>query len=225
MPELSLYRALRRRLAQHDAPRVLTPADLIGLATSIQPDVSHTAVSDTSLMLAEDGDLREVVSRRLWLNRCQMLPATAAEAAQHIRPGAIVSLQTVLGDAGVLHNYTHDVICLVPQVADECPSLTPFTAADGTQFSFFAMPEQMLFAPEPIDLYAPLPYPRATSEAALCHYLITFGKPPYDTELDDIDMERATRIAEAMGIAGPFQKWAETVDPDFDKMDGSPSGL
>jgi hypothetical protein len=221
LPVMNLQRSFRRCLRQVGGPRVLTVPVLIDLAETIRPGVSRSTVAENTAKLTDDGDLIKV-TRGLWLNHCLREPAPYAEAAPYIRRGAIVSLHTVLGDSGVLHNYTHNVHCVIPQSAGSTTSLEPFASDNGTSFEFIGMPEHMLAAPDPADMFAPVHYQRATNEAALCHYLFIYGKLPFDLDLDGFDMDRAGRIAEAMGISEAFQAWAEAANFDFDKMDGAP---
>ena len=54
------------------------------------------------------------VVRGLFLNRLITPPPQLCEAAVWLRPGAVISLQTVLGDSGVWNNYTEWVTAVVP---------------------------------------------------------------------------------------------------------------
>ena len=218
-----LDRAVRRRLQRHDAPRVLTAPMLVRLADSERPGVSRGAVTLLAKELCEDGDLGRA-ARGLYLIRRLPVPACIAEAAPYIRRGAIVSLHSVLGDAGVLNNYTHDVWCVVPMSGRNTTSLRPSEGANGVSFVFRGIREERLFAPARSDLLADEPYPRATIEAALCHWLYLWkmpqsdmGKLPGDLDLEGFDVERATRIAEAMGIQDAFGDWLASADFDYEQ--------
>jgi hypothetical protein len=201
---------------------VLTVPVLINLAEAIRPGVSRSTVAENTAKLTEDGDLIKV-TRGLWLNHCLREPAPYAEAAPYVRKGASASLETVLGDSGVMHNYTHDVVCVVPQSPDNPTSLEPFVSDNGTCFDFFGIPTDILMAPDPADLFAARAYPCATNEAALCHWIYLGRRVPFDVDLDGFDMERAGRIAESMAISQAFQVWAETANFDFNKIDGAAS--
>ncbi|MGH8275683.1 MAG: hypothetical protein ACRETH_03200, partial [Steroidobacteraceae bacterium] len=54
------------------------------------------------------------VTRGLYLNQLARPQPSAAEAASFIRSGAIVSLQTVLGDAGITNSYSDIVTSVLP---------------------------------------------------------------------------------------------------------------
>ena len=219
----ALLRSVRKRLRSPDAPRVLTVPMLVRIADEERPGTSRAAVTLIAKALDEDGDIRKV-SRGLYLNRCLAEPTPIAEAASFIRKGAIVSLHTVLGDAGVLNNYTHDVWSVIPLSAESTTSQRHAETTDRTSFFFRGIHRDRLFAPSREDLFADVPYQRATIEAALCHWVYLWkspwsaiGKLPGDLDLETFDMERATRIADAMGISMAFQEWADSADFDYEQ--------
>ncbi len=72
-----------------------------------------------SLFQFRSGKLRcanrlQRVVRGLYLNDLINPPAQLSEAAVWLRPGAVISLQTVLGDSGVWNNYTALMTVVVP---------------------------------------------------------------------------------------------------------------
>lgn len=219
----TLQRAVRQRLRQLDAPRVLTAPALAMLAEQARPGTGRSSVIAMSAAFEADGDLMRV-HRGIYLNRCLQEPASVAEAASYLRRGAIVSLHTVLGDSGVLNNYTHDVWCVVPFTRTESPSQRPIELEDGTRFLFRGIPEAKLLAPDAVDLMAPVSYPRATNEAAICHWLYLwtsrhseFGRLPGDLDLDGVDLDRAERVAEVMGVGDVFREWARDARVDYEQ--------
>ncbi len=54
-----------------------------------------------------------------------------------------MSLQTVLGEAGVTNNYSDIVTCVVPHSKDHKPSVRPVKAV-RVEFRFHAMPARFL---------------------------------------------------------------------------------
>jgi hypothetical protein len=142
-------------------------------------------------------------------------PAQLAEAAVWLRPGAVVSLQTVLGDAGVWNNYTGWVTAVVPLSARYAiPSLGRLEATAGT-FVFRGLPERVLEAgPEDDRLASGISYRRATAEAALLHWLYLsnsprsrMSAPPSDLEPRSLDSRRLRRLARAMGLSEQLESW------------------
>ena len=158
--------------------------------------------------------LRRVV-RGLYLNRLTHPPAQLAEAAVWLRPGAVVSLQTVLGDAGVWNNYTGWVTAAVPlSPRYATPSLGRLETAGGT-FLFRGLPERVLEAGlEEERLAAEVTYRRATPEAALLHWLYLshsprsrMSPPPPDLQLDALDLRKLRRLAAAMKLGDELESW------------------
>jgi hypothetical protein len=206
------------------APRVLTAPMLVRIVDSLRPGISRRTVSNLAAEMVKDGRL-EKVRRGLYLNLWIAEPPSIAEAAQYVRSGAIVSLHTVLGDAGVLNNYTHDVWCVVPLMRGvPQTSLRSVHLEDGRMFVFHGIPEMRLFGPKREHLLDTVLYPRATLEAALCHWIYlwqsprsSFTKLPFDLDLEDVDLKRAERIARAMGIAKAFAAWYQNADLHYEQ--------
>jgi hypothetical protein len=164
------------------------------------------------------------VVRGLFLNRMIVPPAQLGEAAVWLRPGAVVSLQTVLGDAGVWNNYTDWVTAVVPLAARyTTPSLGRAETGGGI-FVFRGMPERVLEAGAESDrLTSGVDYRRATPEAALLHWLYFFcsprsrmSSPPLDLDLAELDLRRLRRLAKTMGLDEALKSW-------LDRKGGLPS--
>ena len=100
-------------LAEPSALRVLDTASIIQLAKNVRRDISKPSVERWIQEAVAAKRLHRVV-RGLFLNRLITPPAQLCEAAVWLRPGAVISLQTVLGDSGVWNNYTEWVTAVVP---------------------------------------------------------------------------------------------------------------
>src|SRR5690242_14364094 len=100
-------------LADPTALRVLDKASIVRLARDARPGVSEATVERWIQEAVSVRRLQRVV-RGLYLNRLINPPAQLSEAAVWLRPGAVISLQTVLGDAGVWNNFTDWVTAVVP---------------------------------------------------------------------------------------------------------------
>jgi hypothetical protein len=97
---------------------------------------------------AVDANRLTRVVRGLYLNRLINPPAQLSEAAVWLGPGAVISLQTVLGDAGVWNNFTDWVTAIVPLSRRyTTPSLGRLESAAGI-FVFRGLPETV---PDPPD--------------------------------------------------------------------------
>jgi hypothetical protein len=139
-------------------------------------------------------------------------------------PGAVVSLQYVLGEFGVANNYTSWITCVFP---DDLPC--PDVVDAGTRFVFTPIPRSVLEAGAPDDrLIFAREYLCATPERALADvlYLASVGRwprVPLEYDIADLDMERLRRLCRAMDIEGVLDAWLaekEMHDADPDVVAG-----
>jgi hypothetical protein len=171
------------------------------------------------------GALRPV-TRGLYLNQLAVPRPAAAEAAGFIRTGAIVSLQTVLGEAGITNNFPDVVISVLPHERGHVSSVRPAKAAD-IEFHFHSLPSRLLDErggklEDRMDL--DVKYPRATPEKALLDWLYLgasryskIAGPPLDLELERLDGSRLRRLARAMELTEELAAWrARRRDYDTD---------
>lgn len=205
---------LELALAEPTALRVLDRKSIVGLARAVRTGVSEPTVERWIRDAVGANRLLRVV-RGLYLNRMISPPAQPAEAAVWLRPGAVISLQTVLGDAGVWNNYTSWVTAIVPfSRRYAIPSLGRLDAAAGT-FIFRGLPERVLEAGHEDDrLVSGISYRRATPEAALLHWLYLsnsprsrMSAPPSDLESRSLDSRKLKRLARAMGLSEQLESW------------------
>jgi hypothetical protein len=161
-----------------------------------------------------DAGVLRPVTRGLYLNQLARPQPTAAEAADFIRSGAVVSLQTVLGEAGVTNSYSDIVTSVVPLRGSVAPS-SRRVIANGIEYRFHAMPLRLMdeeagTLEDRMDLDAL--YPRASPEKALLDWIYLgnsprtkLAPPPLDVDLTRIDMRRLRRLAERMGLPTPLR--------------------
>jgi hypothetical protein len=157
----------------------------------------------------EAGVLRPV-TRGLYLNQLARPQPAAAEAAGFVRSGAIVSLQTVLGDAGVTNSYADIVTSVLPargRVAQSSRSVV----ASGIEYRFHAVPARLLDEEagdleDRVDLN--VLYPRATPEKALLDWIYLgesprtkLAPPPLDIDVEPLDKHRLKRLANQMKLS------------------------
>ena len=209
-------KSLLEELKGFAAPRVVSMKDLTEMAERVRPGVHRQSVYLLSRAF-EDGGTLLPVRRGLWLNASAFPAPSVAEAASRIRSGAVVSLQTVLGDAGVLNNFASQVYCVLPvPEKGPNPSLAPVDAAD-TRIHFRGMRQDVLEAGDREDRLNPLvPYPRATAEAALVHWFYLahvqrsqMEEPDTQCDVSMLDLERLARLAAAAGVADEAAAWVE----------------
>jgi hypothetical protein len=209
---------LELALADPNALRVLDKPSIVRVARHMRSDISESAVERWIQEAVSANRLQRVV-RGLYLNRLINPPAQRCEAAVWLRPGAVISLQTVLGDSGVWNNYTDWVTAVVPlSPRYTTPSLGRFETTAGT-LVFRGLPESVLEAGQEGDrLVAGTTYRRATPEAALLHWVYLsnsprsrMSAPPLDLDLDALDLRRLKRLSRAMRLEEPLQAWRSRI--------------
>ena len=208
-------------LADPVALRVLDKTSIVRLARDMQPGVSEPTVERWIQEAVSAHRLQRVV-RGLYLNRLINPPAQLSEAAVWLRPGAVISLQTVLGDAGVWNNFTDWVTAVVPLSRRyTTPSLGRLETAAGI-FVFRGLPETVLEAGREDDrLVSVITYRRATPEAALLHWLYLsnsprsrMSEPPSDLDIRMLNVRRLQRLSRAMRISELLEQWLARVAND-----------
>jgi len=210
-----------------DAPRVLT-VPMLAAALSDGRSLPARGTLFSWLRRQRDSGILRPVTRGLYLNQLAQPRPQAAEAAAYVRAGAVVSLQTVLGDAGVTNNYSDIVTCIVP-IRDGIAPSSRAVKAERIEFRFHAMPARLLderagALADRMDL--DVGYARATPEKALLDWIYLgasprtrLSGPPLDVDLDKLNLPRLRRLAKAMGLSPPMKdylarKSAYDKDPD-----------
>lgn len=224
-------------LRDPECPRVLTPVDLQQWLAMSQIELTEATLKRWLAKMREGG-LIKPVRRGLYLNALAEPPVQADEAASHIRRGAIVSLQKVLGDTGVLNNFTSWVTCVLALPPDKKRDqrnafgfAQPSTGKVETQvgvFSFQAIPFTLVYQAGVLDdCLEPLPYPRATPEKAFLDWLYLgstlrsqMSSPPLDLDFERLNQARMARLARGMGLADELHQW-KTAKSAYDQSPGS----
>lgn len=213
-----------RILRDPECPRVLTPVDIKQWFAMSQIALSEATQKRWLARMRESG-LIKPVRRGLYLNALAEPPVQPDEAASYICQGAIVSLQKVLGDAGVLNNFTSWVTCVVALPPEKKEGKTkgfgfaqPSTGKVKTQIGMFtiqAMPFALVYQAGPLDdSLESLPYQRATPEKAFLDwiYLGTTPRshmtlPPLDLDFEQLNQARIARLARGMGLVDVLERW------------------
>lgn len=196
-------------------PRILTvPMIAAALSDRRRPVARGTLFSWIRAQVTA-GALRPI-TRGLYLNGLAYPLPAAAEAAGYVRAGAIVSLQTVLGEAGITNGYPDVVTCVVPIRSGIAPSSRP-VRIENAEFRFHAMPVRLLdhaagTAEDRLDPDAV--YARASPEKALLDWIYLgnsprtkLAGPPLDVHLEVLEMRRLARLAVAMKLARELEEY------------------
>lgn len=194
-------------LNQPSAPRVMAPAPLREWLATQGVEMGAPALISALAQWQRLG-LVDKIRHGVYLNlRAQPTPQPD-EAAARLREGAVVSLQRVLGQAGVLNNPTPWITCVLPLSLSRAVG----TIDTGRHvFQFAGMRDELLppaSADWAVDAYQPYAQaPTATPEKALLDWIYLSQASPLwrlpprqDIEVDDLDRERLDRLAERMGL-------------------------
>jgi hypothetical protein len=192
-----------------EAPRVMTVPMIAAAFADRRKRAARNTVFKWIRDQTEAGVLRPV-TRGLYLNQLARPQPMAAEAASFVRSGAIVSLQTVLGDAGITNSYS-DIVTSVLPVRRGLAQSSRSVIANGIEYRFHAMPVRLLDdeagdLEDRIDLE--VLYPRATPEKALLDWIYLgdsprtkLAPPPLDIDLERLDKRRLKRLAERTSLS------------------------
>jgi len=207
----SLYECLK----DFDAPRLLSNTELQTFASNNGIDVSPRQIQ-IFIERMKELDILSPVRRGLYLNNRAWPAPTYAEAANRIRAGSVVSLLTVLGDAGVMNNSTSNIYSVLPASEGTEPYLAPVMSED-VNFYFSRMKREILEAGDPNDRLVPmLPYKRATPEAAIVHWLYlantrrsALKEPDTQCDVELLDLDRLRRLARASALESEVFSWID----------------
>ena len=172
----------------------------------------------------ETAGLVKKVARGVFLNMQAFPQPSPQEAAPLLRPGAIVSLGTVLGDAGVLNNPTPWVMAVLP-AAKNVRHSTQVNSVPGFMFKFAYIQPSIYSSPDEdwaADAYqARARVPTATPEKALLDwiYLSSVGASAarwrlpasHDIDMDYLDDARLTRLSERMGLQSELAQFKSSL--------------
>jgi len=164
----------------------------------------------------------------LYLNKQAVPVPLPEEAAAKMRSGAVVSLATVLGRAGVLNNPTHWVNAVVP--TSESNNRREVGMENGSVFRFAQMRSDLVpqerqgWGRDALEPYASVP--TATPEKAVLDWLYLTSSPrgkarwplpaAHDWDISSLDEAKLNRLATHMGLEGEllqFQNALELAHP------------
>lgn len=215
------------------APRVCTTGDLARLVRQVRPRAAPATVRTVIDGLVYARALTKV-SRGLYLNRRCRPSVEVAEFAQHIRRGALVSLESVLGECGFLNNPPAIFAAVVPLRTAYAPTVGEVKTSGGQVFRFNALPER--FFPQSDEdkrlmLQAGRFCPQAKPELAALHWLhlalsprSRLRTPPQDVDFSVLDVELLKNLAWHLELSSALDKWMTQVKETGDIQQPSPVG-
>lgn len=206
-------------LAQAGAPAVLSRDLLLRMARSARGrlPVAGSSLSHWLKSAQSQGKLQRV-QRGLYLNRLRVPPGQLADASGWLRTDAVVSLNTVLGEAGVLNNPSRVVTAVVPVDTDAPPPQLGRKATLAGTFHFFGLPRRILEAGslhERLQSDAGVEHMRATPEKALLDWLYLAASPRShrtwplrgDVDVGLLNAKRLRKLALAAGLDKVLDDW------------------
>jgi hypothetical protein len=198
-----------------EAPRVMTVPMIAAAFADRRKKAARNTIFRWIREQTDAGVLRPV-TRGLYLNQLARPQPTAAEAASFVRSGAIVSLQTVLGDAGITNSYS-DIVTSVLPVHGSVAQSSRSVLASGIEYRFHVVPARLLDdeagdVEDRMDL--DVLYPRASAEKALLDWIYLgasprtrLAPPPLDIDLERLDRRRLKRVADRMKLSEQLREY------------------
>lgn len=213
--------ALLGSLEKPSAPRMCSTEDLARLVQTVRPTAAPATVRAAIDGLVEARALLKV-SRGLYLNRRARPTVELAEAARHIRQGALVSLESVLGECGFLNNPAAITTAVLPFRTGSVPNVGTVKTSGGQVFRFSALPERlfpMTEADEHLMLQVGRFFAVVKPEVAALHWLYLALSPhspvrpaPQDVDFSVLDLELLKNLAWRWDLARPLQEWMQRVE-------------
>jgi hypothetical protein len=206
------------------APRIFTAATFLAFAKTIRSDISSATSRLLVGHLIRAQALRRV-TQGTYLNRRTLPPAELYEAAPVIRTGAVLSLNSVLGELGVINNPSRIVTCILPTSKLKSPKLGELKT-EGGMFRFYGLAERFFpaNAEDEREMLQPArPCAVFRAEAAVLQWLhlaslkrSTLGELPLDVDLELLDLELLARLSERFDLREVWERWyGRAKDTDF----------
>lgn len=218
-----------RRLAEPDAPRAFRREDIRQWLSD-----HHIDPSERTLFRAlQDWETKGIIARPIqgvYLNlQCSPLPMPE-EAVALIRPDAVISLSSVLGQAGVLNNPSYWITAVLPSTATKGPVDIEMT--DGRMLRFGYMRPDLVvglsdeMASDALDRGGRVI--KATPEKALLDWIYLSSSargaarwplpPLHDIDADDLDDARLDRLAARMDLVDPLAQFRQALEEDHPRI-------
>lgn len=211
-------------LASESSPGVLTRASLNRVADFFGCDVSYRWFSNWIKANSEHGILEQVING-VYLNKIRNPKSELVEAIPFIQSDAIVSLNYVLGEHGVINNYTNIITAVVPtdKHTKTKPKLGKIETNAGI-FHLYGMNKKLCLSGTTKDRLQQKTYPCATPEKAFLdclylgnHHRSSLTTPNHiDVELSELNEKKLYRLAKEMGLTEKLDMWINKYNPDQD---------
>lgn len=217
-------------LSQDHAPRVFNREELSDFLKA-EDCLPEPRTLLRGLREWEQMGLAERVVRGLYLNKRANPMPLPYEAVAKMREGTVLSLHSVLGQAGVLNNPTHWLTVVVPNTATKGP--TEIALENGSILKLAYMQPELL--PTSKDAWykdAIEPYAHAqtaTPEKALLDWLYLASSarggdrwtlpPMHDLDLSSLNEDRLDRLAKHMKVELNLQELRQAYEAEKPRVE------
>jgi len=212
------------RMREPAGPRILGGEGMLDLVVreGLPRATAARAVDDMVAMGAI-----ERIRPGLYVNRLAPAPVADEELLHFLRPGAVVSLHSVLGRGGILSGAPLVVHGIVPVGRGDRPKLGTVQFGPRLQARIFAMPRELIDSEELRQMGAmngATAYPESVPEKAMADWVYlasrprtSLGMPPLDADTDLMDVDFARELAARLGVGGQLDAWlADKAEHDAD---------
>ncbi|MFZ4478857.1 MAG: hypothetical protein ACOYNZ_03070 [Rhodoferax sp.] len=225
--------ALIQALSGSEAPRVMRAFDFYQFVLKHRPGTTSNTARLVSRTLVAAGALARV-STGLFLNKRKAPSVELGEAAAHLRYGAIVSLQSVLGECGFLNNPSDVVVAVLPTSANKRPTLGELETSSGQRFRFYGLAERFFPTTESERWETLQPgrmCPTFRPEAALLQWLhlaamkrSAMTPPPFDVDMELLNEDLLKRLAFRWKLETQLDHWRSRAQAANFGEDGTTDG-
>lgn len=210
--------AILAKLKERGAPAAATHAELREWIGERFPETSDGARRSCVSELCRAGLLTKV-TRDIVLNSSRMPPPPLTSAARLLMSNSVVSLHSVLGEAGFLNNPSSEATAVVPLSLRR--KVGVIETLGGFRFRFRALPDD--FFPKEGDLSCydkRKSWPSFVPEKALVDWLALSMRPasrsdltppPLDSDESVLDADLLNELAERFDVSRELKSWRESV--------------
>jgi hypothetical protein len=159
-----------RDLTGPNTPRILDTQTIGALLNKYRPRAARSTIKSLVWDLINTGVVRPIPAG-LFVNLHCIPPVALAEAASHLRVGAVVSMQSALSVKGIIDQDNNKVTSVVPSIDLQRAELEILFEGDTT-FYFHSLPEKWFSQSLGADILDPETlYPSFVPEKALLDWL------------------------------------------------------
>lgn len=208
-----------RRLSEEGAPRAFRREDL---AEWLAKSAIEPSARTLGRALAE-WEVKGLIARPVqgvFLNLTARPIPQPEEAISILRPQAVISLSSILGQAGVLNNPSYWVSAVLPVSAVKGPVDIEMT--DGRMLRFAYMRDDYAQMEDEDARQVDTRVAKATPEKALMDWIYLSSSARgaarwplpalHDLDLDDLDAARLDRLAARMDLVEPLAQLREAIE-------------